>query len=195
MNKIKCLTNLGRWEEALDILTQRADYLAVSNNSKKVSIWRIWFNLISTIVSEKQNILPLFEFPSWNKLFLFLCRWYHHRALQSGLCCGAHRHFHMEMMMHLLSRTMVRLQASRLSEKPNMLTIGWGLRQLRNPLPVFIQFSDCVVVFYIRGFLREKWVIRWRMMNWSAKWRRLVLVLLGHCTDGMLWIALYSLFR
>jgi FKBP12-rapamycin complex-associated protein len=37
MNKIKCLTNLGRWEEALDILTQRADYLAVSNNSKKVS--------------------------------------------------------------------------------------------------------------------------------------------------------------
>ena len=41
MNKIKCLTNLGRWEEALDILTQRADYLAVSNNSKKVSIWRI----------------------------------------------------------------------------------------------------------------------------------------------------------
>lgn len=37
MNKIKCLTSMGRWEEALDILTQRADVLAVSGPGKKVS--------------------------------------------------------------------------------------------------------------------------------------------------------------
>ena len=34
MNKIKCLTSMGRWEESLEILTQRADFLGVS--SKKV---------------------------------------------------------------------------------------------------------------------------------------------------------------
>jgi serine/threonine-protein kinase mTOR len=34
MNKIKCLTSMGRWEDALEILTQRADFLGIS--SKKV---------------------------------------------------------------------------------------------------------------------------------------------------------------